>query len=223
MLSSVMRSSCSVSRCAPSEGNVVIRKSQFASSMLLSSRSQSASLKCHTSRSCDAVSGILNFTCVRTPLWSATAAQGFAEQSGTSVSTKSRMYFPRVGSFTSWRSPIWFEVSHSRRPSALSRAECVSQRMLCTFKSPSTNTPTAPSLCVRCSASKLMMVSTFPGFGGRYQQHIRYGPRSVCAKTHTRSATSEISTSVTRGAYSSNMNTKTPPPHWPSRSRRTRT
>ena len=39
---------------------------------------QSASLKCHTSLLCDAISFILNLTCVKTPLWSATAAPGLA-------------------------------------------------------------------------------------------------------------------------------------------------
>ena len=79
--------------------------SHLASSMLLRIRTQSASLKCNTSRSCVTLSGILNLTCVKTPLWSATAAQGFAVQSNTSVNTKSKMYFPRVSFFTNWRSP----------------------------------------------------------------------------------------------------------------------
>ena len=101
------------------------------------------------------------------------------------------MYFARVGSLTICRSPSRSDVSHNSRPSTLSLAECVSHGMLCTFKSPNTKTPTAPFLCLRYSTSKLLMVSTFPGLGGRYQQHIRYGPRSECTITHMRSATSD--------------------------------
>ena len=93
MLSSAICNNCSVSRCAPSEGKVSDMNFQLASSMLLCIRTQSASLKCHTSRSGVTVSGILNLTCVKTALWSATAAQGFAVQSGTSVRTKSKMSF----------------------------------------------------------------------------------------------------------------------------------
>ena len=140
-------------------------------------------------------------------------------QFGTSERTKSRTYFPRVGSFTSCRNPTRLEISQRNRPSALSLAECLSHRMECTERSPNTKTPTAPSLRQLYSNSKLLMVSTLPGLGGRYQQHTKYGPRSECTKAQIRYATSDISTRVTRGAHSSNTKTKTRPPHWPSVSR----
>ena len=146
MLSSAMCSSFSVRSWAPSEGGVQDKKFHSVSSISLESLSQSASLKCQTSRWCDAVSGTLNFTVVRTPLWSATAATVFAVQSVTSVITRSRMYWLRVGSLTFCCSPSLLATSKRVRPSTLSRAECLSHRIECTFKSPSTNTPTAPSL-----------------------------------------------------------------------------
>ena len=76
-----------------------------------SSYFQPASLKCHIYSSCDAVSAILKFTCVKTQLWCSIAAQVVAEHSGPLVSIKSRMYFRRVCFFKSRRSIIWFEVS----------------------------------------------------------------------------------------------------------------
>ena len=57
----VICSSSSVSFCVSSNGQVADGNSQLVSSMLLAICSQSASLKCYTSLSCDAVSGILMF------------------------------------------------------------------------------------------------------------------------------------------------------------------
>ena len=98
-------------------------------------------------------------------------------------------------------------MSCRSRRSTLSLAECCSHRTECMFKLPRAKNPTAPSLSLRYSASKLLMDSTFPGIGGRYQQHTRYGPRSECTMAQMRYATSDLSTSVIRAAYSSSTNT----------------
>ena len=66
MFFSAMCSSVLVARVAPSEGNVADTNFQFVSLMLLAIGSQSAFLKGHISLWDDAVSGILNFTCVST-------------------------------------------------------------------------------------------------------------------------------------------------------------
>ena len=57
--------------------------------------------------------------------------------------------------------------------------------------------PRAESACTFHSFSKLSMLVVSPGAGGRYYPQTRYGPWFVCTITHTRSATSDTSTSVT--------------------------
>ena len=120
--------------------------------------------------------------------WLSCAIKHVSEHQVQKVFSASRL-------FDELAKPNLSNVSRSSLPSTLFRAEYVSHRMETRVQV----APPATSLCVRFSNSKLVMESILPGLGGWYQQHTRYGILSECTMAHMRSATSDVSTNVTRG------------------------